>query len=526
MTAVDSIGVNSLTYTGAATYSTNVAASPVPSTLSVNFSNATYAVGALASAANNNFGIEAWVNPATNGATGVILYNGNTATSGWGFYLDPSTHSYVGLFGGVVALSTPANTAPTNAWADVALVRQNGTTTFYVNGVAQATTAAAPNTPTGNLAIGTAPQVPGAQTFSGLVDEARVFTFTAGQFSTSDLFINTPLSLSTYQLFEPAAAGNDGFLVRATVSWLLVTGGSWLHPSVSGGSGNLVVTFTCDANPGPTRRGTMQVGSQLLTVIQAGSTYVTAAVPKRTLISGYPTQPGDVVLDSAGNAFFIDSGRKSLRVWSPVSQATTTLVTGLQSPEGLGIDNAGNIYIGDYLSGLQKWTAPGGPFTTLIGSRATAGAAVNSSGTIYYSDLSFYTVDVFGGSALPFPAFTTPFSVRTDYIGNVYASDSNGNKLAKWNAILNTAATFLSSGLNAPNGLAVDWAGNVYIADSGSGADQKMGRQRRRGDQSPHRFGSSCRCGGGQVGQHFCRRYSNGRADGISPSAGGYSGPA
>ena len=97
---------------------------------------------------------------------------------------------------------------------------------------------------------------------------------------------------------------------------------------------------------------------------------------------------------------------------------------------------------------------------------------MNSSGTVYYSDLTFNTVDT-GVSALPFPAFTMPWGVRTDFIGNVYASDANGNKLAKWNAILNTAATFLSTGLNKPNGLAVDRAGNVFIADNGSGQIKK-----------------------------------------------------
>ena len=90
MTAVDSIGVNSLPHTGPATYSANVAASPIPSVLSVNLTNAAYAVGALASTTNNNFGIEAWVNPGTNSAAAVILYNGSTGTSGWQFFWTPA----------------------------------------------------------------------------------------------------------------------------------------------------------------------------------------------------------------------------------------------------------------------------------------------------------------------------------------------------------------------------------------------------------------------------------------------------
>jgi len=102
VTGVDSAGTDNLTYSGAATYSSDVATSTnFTSTLSVNFTNSAYALGAIPTTVQDNFGIEAWVKPTAPGAGGIIIYNGNTGTSGWGIFLDSSQNAYAGLFGGV-----------------------------------------------------------------------------------------------------------------------------------------------------------------------------------------------------------------------------------------------------------------------------------------------------------------------------------------------------------------------------------------------------------------------------------------
>jgi hypothetical protein len=65
---------------------------------------------------------------------------------------------------------------------NLALVRDGGTDTFYVNGVAWGGTGTgAPITPTTAIYLG--------RDTTGLVDEARIFTFTPGQFSVSDLLL-------------------------------------------------------------------------------------------------------------------------------------------------------------------------------------------------------------------------------------------------------------------------------------------------------------------------------------------------
>src|ERR1019366_3017892 len=83
----------------------------------------------------------------------------------------------------------------TNAWTELALVCNVGVATLYTNGVPAFTMTATPKSPAGSFLIGA--DNGGAETFTGGVDEVRVFTFAAGQFSTNDLLVNQPLVVTT-----------------------------------------------------------------------------------------------------------------------------------------------------------------------------------------------------------------------------------------------------------------------------------------------------------------------------------------
>ena len=70
-----------------------------------------------------------------------------------------------------------------DTWVHLALIRSAGQTTFYINGVASSSPyAGAPVNDTPHIAVSPG----GGSYFSGLVDEARVVTFTAGE-STSNV---------------------------------------------------------------------------------------------------------------------------------------------------------------------------------------------------------------------------------------------------------------------------------------------------------------------------------------------------
>lgn len=148
------------------------------SSLAMDFTNGGYFSAPLVTS-NNNWGLEAWVQSDTTNLVSAIAYNGNSSNAGMGIY--QFNGSYIGLMGGIAFVGA----APvTSSWTHLAMVVNNGTTTFYVNGVANAT-AGQPNIPSGNFNIGIRPDL--GERFDGRIDEVRVFTFAAGQFNVSDL---------------------------------------------------------------------------------------------------------------------------------------------------------------------------------------------------------------------------------------------------------------------------------------------------------------------------------------------------
>jgi len=122
--------------------------------------------------------------------------------------------------------------ATENVWTHLAMVRAGGTTTMYINGVAQATTftnAPPPPQPDtasseGGFSIGA--RYRGSQNtisspFDGLIDEVRVWTFDAGTFNASQLLasevpaayaIDPANSSATVSIADGfSAAASDGF---------------------------------------------------------------------------------------------------------------------------------------------------------------------------------------------------------------------------------------------------------------------------------------------------------------------------
>lgn len=187
---VDSVGTSNLNKFGTPTYSSDVAPG-IGSGLSMVFSGANgsqYQISGVASTLTDNFGIEAWVkSDGTSRPSVAIAYNGNSSLSGWGIYQFGTNYGF--LYGGVVLQGvSPISTQ----WTELALVRSSGVTTFYVNGVAVYSGNSAPNFPTGGVGIGGNSLTTGAELFGGKIDEVRIFSFAANQFSTKDLNLPPP----------------------------------------------------------------------------------------------------------------------------------------------------------------------------------------------------------------------------------------------------------------------------------------------------------------------------------------------
>jgi len=90
LTTADAVGGNTLTLLGGPTCSSNVApaaASNVGSTLGLDFfASGTFGTNAVIPSLVNNFGIELWVKPGDTTGNKCLVYNGDTASDGWGIY--------------------------------------------------------------------------------------------------------------------------------------------------------------------------------------------------------------------------------------------------------------------------------------------------------------------------------------------------------------------------------------------------------------------------------------------------------
>jgi hypothetical protein len=274
--SLDSVGTNHLIFDPAATYSANISttsATDTGSILGVSTGPGPSGTTTMISSVTDNFGLEFWVKANTLTNSQSLVYNGHTSGtehSGWGIYI--SNGAYHGLQGnstffGVIPVTT-------NVWIHLALVRNHGLSTLYSNGIPIATTSQAVVTPAGSFVVGAD---------NCTVDEVRMFTFAANQFTTNDLlfFQNPVFALNGTNFSESTLAGNESVVLTinpTNVSWTASANASWLHLTKTNGVGNTQIPFSFDVNPGPTdRTNTLTIAGLTVTVTQPAPTYFVSA---------------------------------------------------------------------------------------------------------------------------------------------------------------------------------------------------------------------------------------------------------
>lgn len=373
--------------------------------------------------------------------------------------------------------------------------------------------------------------------FGGLRDQVRrcfyccalvvSLSFTVAQAQT------VTYSLGTASIVVGPTGGNNSVVLAvspATGTWTAGANAAWLHLSAAsqGGTGSANVAFGFDANPGLTRSATLDISGQILTITQAGSTYVPAQ-SLTTLVSSGLSNPHGVAVDGAGNVYIADSGNNAIRKWVVASNTLTTLVSsGLSGPYTVAVDRLGNVYIADSgNNAIKEWSVVSGNVTTLVSSElhSPSGVGVDGTGNVYIADgydddvyewmvansnivtLSSLTpnylcyppgiaVDLAGNvffddtcndainewmvattnvATLPPRGFYLPAGVAVDGSDNIYVADQADDWIWEWSPA-NASLTQAVSGLNRPDGVAVDSAGNVYIADTDNNAVKELQR--------------------------------------------------
>jgi uncharacterized protein (TIGR03437 family) len=196
---------------------------------------------------------------------------------------------------------------------------------------------------------------------------------------------------------------------------------------------------------------------------------------------GYATSAGLIApfaltLDSSGNVYFAENGDSRIRKIDAKSLNISTVAGNgapgfsgdgsdptkaqMNSPTGVAVDSAGNLYIADSLNRRIRKVASGGSISTYAGN-----------GTFSYSGD--------GGAAIQ-AQLNTPQGVAADAAGNLYVADTLNNVVRRVSTN-GTISNFAGNGgagssgdgsaatgaqLNGPQGLAVDAAGNLFIADT------------------------------------------------------------
>ena len=159
-----------------------------------------------------------------------------------------------------------------------------------------------------------------------------------------------------------------------------------------------------------------------------------------TFASGL-NNPQGMAFDSAGNLFVANGGGGTISKIIP-DGTVSTFATGFQVPTGLAFDSAGNLYVANY----------GGDVI-----RSTSISKITSDGTVS----TFASVSMNG--------YYGPNGLAFDSSGNLYTSVSRFDNALKV-APDGTVSIFVpgpnTGKLNWPTGLAFDKSGNLYAANS------------------------------------------------------------
>ena len=172
---------------------------------------------------------------------------------------------------------------------------------------------------------------------------------------------------------------------------------------------------------------------------------------------------------------------------SAEAQTVLPLGRGFESPEGLAVDAAGNVYVADTFHSAVKQILAYGGYRTVntlgSGFNAPPGVAIDAAGNIYVADAGnnaveqilaaggYTTINTLGGIFV----FNGPFGVAVDSAGNVFVADTGNSAVEEILAEGGyTTVKVIGSGFSYPTGVAVDAADNVYVADNANNAVKQV----------------------------------------------------
>jgi uncharacterized protein (TIGR03437 family) len=206
--------------------------------------------------------------------------------------------------------------------------------------------------------------------------------------------------------------------------------------------------------------------------------------------------PCGLALDLNGNLYIADSANSVIRMINPtgfISTVAGSVVSGnvvpgfsgdgglatdaeLETPDGIAVDAAGNLYIADTMNNRIRKVTFGSPCSP------TTGACPGIITTIAGSGPADGIMGGFSGDGGPAikAQLNRPFGVVVDSAGNIFFTDSYNQRVRKidTNGIITTLAgtgvagfsgdggPALSATMGFPTGIALDTTGKIFVADT------------------------------------------------------------
>ena len=218
-----------------------------------------------------------------------------------------------------------------------------------------------------------------------------------------------------------------------------------------------------------------------ISLSSAGGVYTMAGNGTAGLIDGTGAaaqfnSPDGIAVDPAGNVYIADQVNQRIRIMTPSGTVSSfagsiggfrdgTLVTArFNAPTGLAFDRSGNVYVADQINQRIRKITPAGVVSTIAGNGIRGYVEGPGSGA----------------------EFRYPTSVAVDGSGNVYVADVENyciRKITPGGAVSTLAGsgtpgfadnTGAAAQFAFPEGIALDVFGNIYVADKNNHRIRKV----------------------------------------------------
>ena len=274
----------------------------------------------------DNWTLSAWVNPASLNQLGMAVevgYDNSIWGDGYGFGFQ-SDSEWTGLFSYLAFIRSGYSIPSTNRWYHVVMLRDTGTTKFFVNATQTPNTyTATPFTPSG-FTIGAAN---GAYFFNGQVDEVRLYNRALSSNEVAQLYaFESDLPVITSQPQSKIVPQGNTISLSVVAAAQSPLTYQWSQDGAPIASATNITLLIANVQPSQAGLYTVAISNGLTGVVSAPAALTVTSTSGAGAPGFTSNQFGFGISGPAASSFVVEVST-NLKVWSPLS--TNTFGAGL-----------------------------------------------------------------------------------------------------------------------------------------------------------------------------------------------------